>query len=242
MRVVLCFVSIVLIAISVWHLIIYRISGQSVIRDAALYTAYFKDSKLEDKLDDMSAEISFGNHVMAADWTPPPLLHIENYVSFIYITGTNIQYPVVRGENNSYYLNHSIYREKNAHGAIFMDYRNMTPFTQDYNTIIYGHNMRDNTMFGELNEILNNSEKSIIHIHYDGRATIWKVFASYMIDTESWIYDIAPSNNKDYLDSVAKISESVFPEEVYQSSNILTLSTCDVTGKYRVIVQAARLK
>ena len=173
MRIVLYLTSIILIAISVGNLITYKISSQNVTNDIELYEVHFKNSKLENILE----EISFDNNTLVVEWTPPPMFHIENYVNFIYITGTNIKYPVVRGENNSYYLNHSIYGEKNTHGAIFMDYRNMAPFTQDYNTIIYGHNMRDNTMFSGLNEIINNPENFMIHIHYHGTAAIWKAFA-----------------------------------------------------------------
>ena len=65
-----------------------------------------------------------------------------------------MEYPVVRSTNNSFYLNHSFDKSKNLAGWIFADYKNKFDNT-DKNIVIYGHNMRDDSMFGSLKNILN---------------------------------------------------------------------------------------
>ena len=67
---------------------------------------------------------------------------------YIEIKGTNINYPIVQSTDNDYYLNHLPNGEKNKMGSIYLDYRNND--FEDENTIIYGHNMNDGTMFSEL--------------------------------------------------------------------------------------------
>ena len=59
------------------------------------------------------------------------------------------EYPVVKGTNNSFYLNHCFDKSNNSAGWIFADYRNKFDNT-DKNIVIYGHNMRDGSMFGSM--------------------------------------------------------------------------------------------
>ena len=70
-------------------------------------------------------------------------------IAWIQIPALDISYPVAKGTDNAYYLHHMINGETNKSGSIFMDYHNQEDFT-DRNTIIYGHNMRDGSMFGTL--------------------------------------------------------------------------------------------
>lgn len=72
----------------------------------------------------------------------------EDYVAYLYIPDTEIEYPVVQ-RNNSYYLNHNFYGEKNAHGTIFLD-ENCS--TEDPVLLLHGHHMKDGTMFGSLKQ------------------------------------------------------------------------------------------
>ena len=70
-------------------------------------------------------------------------------VGWIVTKGTEIDYPVLRGKNNDFYLRHLLTSERNKLGSIFMDYRNHRDFS-DKNTIIYGLNMKDGSMFSSL--------------------------------------------------------------------------------------------
>lgn len=72
-------------------------------------------------------------------------------IAWIEIPGLEISYPVVQGRDNDYYLHHLITRENHKSGSIFMDFQNQEDLS-DRNTIIYGHNMKDGSMFGTLNQ------------------------------------------------------------------------------------------
>lgn len=72
-------------------------------------------------------------------------------IAWIEIPGLEISYPVVQGRDNDYYLHHLITGENHKSGSIFMDFQNQEDLS-DRNTIIYGHNMKDGSMFGTLNQ------------------------------------------------------------------------------------------
>jgi len=75
----------------------------------------------------------------------------NDVIGWLTVYGTNIDYPLVQAENNETYVNTSISGEKVLSGSIFLDYRNQSDFT-DFNSIIYGHHMDKQLMFGEIGE------------------------------------------------------------------------------------------
>ncbi len=80
-------------------------------------------------------------------------LALENpdIVAWIYCPDTPVSFPVVQGEDNDYYLTHLVDGQKNPSGSIFLDSRCSDDFS-DINSIIYGHNMKSDAMFGSLTE------------------------------------------------------------------------------------------
>ena len=70
-------------------------------------------------------------------------------VAWLTLDDTNIDYPVVKGSDNSYYLNRDALGEYSLSGSIFMDYRMASDFSSPY-SIIYGHNVRDGSMLSDL--------------------------------------------------------------------------------------------
>ena len=74
-----------------------------------------------------------------------------DYRCWIYNPGTQIDYPVVQSEDNSHYLKRMFNGDRNSAGTLFIDYRNLPDF-QDPNSLIYGHHMRNNSMFGTLTD------------------------------------------------------------------------------------------
>ena len=72
----------------------------------------------------------------------------SDYKFWINVQGTNIDYPVVQGSDNDFYLNHDFNKNYLPAGSIFLDYRN--DFQKDFNSVIYGHHMRNSTMFGQM--------------------------------------------------------------------------------------------
>ena len=111
-------------------------------------------------------------------------------VAWIKVNNTNIEYPVVKGRNNSFYLNHSFDKSKNSAGWIFADYKNKFDNT-DKNIVIYGHNMRDGSMFGSMLNILDtkwyeNEENTNITLYTENEKCIYKIFSIYKIESEDY--------------------------------------------------------
>src|SRR5574344_203257 len=111
-------------------------------------------------------------------------------IAWIKVFNTNIESPIVQTTNNSFYLEHSFNKTYNSSGWIFADYRNTVDDT-DKNTIIYGHNRKDGSMFGTLKNVLDSewyekeTNRNIIYIT-ENEKSIYEVFSIYKIEKENY--------------------------------------------------------
>lgn len=168
-------------------------------------------------------------------------------VAWIKINNTNIEYPIVKASNNSYYLNHSFDKSYNIAGWIFADYRNKFDDT-DKNIVIYGHNIKDGSMFGSLSEILkeewynNEDNRKIIFITQEGNYE-YKIFSIYQIENEEYYIKTQFNDNefKEFINIIKGRSNKNFTEEVDENDQILTLSTCANNNKFRIVVHAKKI-
>lgn len=169
----------------------------------------------------------------------------DETVAWIAVNNTNVKYPVVKTKNNEFYLNHSFDRSNNKAGWIFADYRNKFDGT-DKNIIIYGHNRRDESMFGSLKNILNsdwynNTENGNIILNTENENYIYKVFSVYKIEAEDYYIRTEFKNDEEFEEfakNLKKRSIKDFGVEVSKSDSILTLSTCANNNKNRVVLHA----
>ena len=172
----------------------------------------------------------------------------SDVVAYIKVNNTNIEYPIVKTSNNNFYLNHSFDKSKNSRGWIFADYKNKFDNT-DKNIVIYGHNMRDGSMFGSLKNILNeewynNAENMNITFLTENRNYIYKVFSIYKIESEDYYIKTNFKNDADYekfLNIIKNRSIKNFDVKLNVDDKILTLSTCANNNKYRVVLHAKKL-
>lgn len=165
-------------------------------------------------------------------------------VGWIKVEGTKVNYPVVQSDDNDYYLKHAFNGSSNAGGWIFADYRvDFENFGK--NTIIYGHNMNNKTMFGSIpsmlnSSYLNNSDNYYIKISTPTSNSVWKVFSIYTTPPE--VYYLKTNFRTEpydkFLNTIKGRSIYDFGIDVTTDDKILTLSTCDNTGTKRVAVHA----
>ncbi|MBQ3414386.1 MAG: class B sortase [Clostridia bacterium] len=166
-------------------------------------------------------------------------------VGWIKVNNTNIDYPIVRHNDNEYYLTHNFENSYNSSGWIFLDYRNNSEIL-DKNTIIYGHNRLNDSMFGTLKNALDSSwcdnyENRYISFSTTTNNYVAQIFSIYKIDVNTLS---VPNNFKDnedynkYLEDITSKSYYNFETTVDTSNNILTLYTCGDNSNYRVIVHA----
>ena len=172
------------------------------------------------------------------------LLEINNQVvGWIKIDETQINYPIVKGDDNSYYLNHDILKESSQNGWIFIDYRNNSDFS-DNNTVIYGHNIKSGIMFSDLTQIYNGKVNNDIYIYLKtGEVNRYSIYSCYMDkpDEESINTKIADTNLTSYMNKMKERSIRKYNVNIVLEKNI-TLSTCDSSGKKRIIVHGLRQK
>ena len=169
-------------------------------------------------------------------------------VGYLKVNGTNIDYVVVKGKDNEYYLSKNLEKKDNKSGWIFLDYKNKLDGT-DKNLIIYGHNTVDGSMFGSLRNVLkkewakdkNNGE--VIFVTESGM-TKYKVFSTYKIDNEEYYINTVFKSEKEYnkfLKTLKKRSYFDYGVNIENTDQILTLSTCSNQGKKRVVLHAIKV-
>lgn len=169
-------------------------------------------------------------------------------VAWLKVENTNIEFPIVQSNNNSYYLTHNFDKKYNVAGWIFADYKNKLDGT-DRNIVVYGHNMRDNSMFGSLKDVIteewyNNEENKYITFVTENDYQTYQVFSVYQIKTEDYYIKTEFKSNEftEFIDTITKRSKKDFGINVSKEDTILTLSTCANNNKYRVVLHSVRVK
>lgn len=162
-------------------------------------------------------------------------------VGWIYIPGTVVDYPVVQADNNSKYLNRTFYGKRNKAGAIFVDSRNKPDFTDD-NTILYGHNMNNKSMFHMLLKYAKQDfydNHKIIYYYTEDGVFEMRVFTAFTTKPVDSFTNINFSAKEDNLKTLAKRAVIQSDEHIDGDENIISLSTCAYGFKdARFVVQA----
>ena len=168
-------------------------------------------------------------------------------VAYLKVENTNVNYVVVKGNDNDYYLNHNFNKDYNVAGWIFADYKNKFDGT-DKNIVIYGHNMQDGSMFAELKEILTenwqNNEKKQITLVTEKETITYEIISSYSIEAEDYYIKTLFDNNMEFSEFLTTISKRSYYEynaNLNTSDKILTLSTCTGNGKGRIVIHAKQV-
>lgn len=150
--------------------------------------------------------------------------------AWIYIEGTNVNYPIVQGSDNDYYLKRMFDGTYNSSGSIFLDYRCAGDFS-DRHSIIYGHNMKNDSMFGDLVKYKDRSfydEHPIAVLVTPSAYYKLQFFSGYVSDNGSSAWDLGLDTAEQEL-WIKEIKErSCFESDHAPTSEdrIVTLSTC----------------
>ncbi|MBQ0098808.1 MAG: class B sortase [Oscillospiraceae bacterium] len=221
-RIIIAVIASVLIAFSAYKLI-------------TIYLDYKKGTDTYNEV--ASTVVTFTNEISTDDTDLPITVDFDelkkinpDVIGWLYCKDTQINYPVVQTDNNEYYLHNMINGEYNFAGTLFVDYRCEKDFA-GLNTIIYGHNMKNGSMFGDL-------PKYKAQDYYDAHPTMllltpdktYKVelLSGQVTASDSDAYDII-SKREDltkYLENA--VSQSFFKTDssVDDAEKIITLSTC----------------
>lgn len=133
----------------------------------------------------------------------------SDVIGWIVIEGTQVNYPVVQGNNNSYYLNHSYDKKWNSLGSIFADYQSSNDFT-DYNTFIYGHHTKNGSMFGELYKYMNKdfyNENNTFYLYTLNGNYEAEIFSAYLDSTISESYNQSFNSIEEFNSYIELVKE-----------------------------------
>lgn len=158
------------------------------------------------------------------DWKQ--LENINNdIIGWIKINNTNINYPILQDDDSLKYLKHSFNMEYNKHGSIFT--LNSKPFQEDV-TIIYGHNMRNGSMFSNLSKYMDKNffnEHSTIHIYTKNHNYKATIFSCYSIGIDEEERNIKLLNFLEEIEYYKKKSKH-YVNNIGEIDKIVKLSTC----------------
>lgn len=185
------------------------------------------DKMNTDETKETKQEISINFDLLAKEY--------NDIVGWLYSPDTVINYPVVQGKNNSYYVNHMPNEKKNSAGSIFADYRNILP-NNDFNYIVYGHNMKNNTMFGTLTDYKKqkyyDKHPNMYFITENGYYKV-ELFAGYVTksNSDAYIVNHTQETLKAYMEQIKRKSTFDSPVQYNEGEKIITLSTCSYESK-----------
>lgn len=154
-----------------------------------------------------------------------------DFKGWIYFPAVEVSYPVVQGEDNNYYLKHSFEDEKSNSGCIFMDC-GASPDWSDRNTFVFGHNMRNGSMFGTFKKLVDDPSlldaNPRFYIYTEDEVYTYEIFSYYMTKSDSNRYMVFSSdeNYDQYTSWAVENSNQAFDVDLSGRPNIVSLSTC----------------
>lgn len=169
----------------------------------------------------------------------------EDVIGWIYIEALDgISYPVVKGSDNSYYLHMTYEKNYNFAGTIFVDCENSGDFS-DCNTLVYGHNMKNGSMFGQLRKFSQDPEtykkSKYFWIFTPEKDYRYEIISAYTTGVNSDTYTLfkGPGTEfEEYLNTIVSRSEiQTEAENLNIKDKVVTLSTCTGNESTRFVVQ-----
>lgn len=249
--------------LTMFYIVVFLYSGFSLIK--YLYTYYEASKSLKEvqaiyettleSLDERAEEAASLTEGDYAKYTIRPqfgdLQEVNKKIfGWISVDGTKLDNPILQADNNEFYLEHNFKDGYSRAGSIFMDYRNDV-MNMNRNTILYGHAMKNGTMFGSLKNYLKqdyaNAHRTIyLDTLYEGYDV--EVFAAY--ETTIDFYYIETEFQTDeafgqFIEEVNKRSVIEMDVEVGLDDKIVTLSTCKdffASNDQRFVVQGKLVK
>lgn len=172
----------------------------------------------------------------------------KEIVGWLYIGALDVSYPIVQGEDNDFYLHRTFEKQDNFAGAIFVESENKGDFT-DPNTIIYGHNMNNGSMFGSLKRLTNEEL-------YKNDPYFWiltpvgnyryRMFSIHVTSVKGEVYTLFRGVDKKFTDWCGRMQEAsvvtIEKETFTLHSRVVTLSTCTGDASTRYVVQGLSIR
>jgi sortase B len=181
------------------------------------------------------------------DWDSLKAIN-EDIVGWLYVEGVDISYPIVHTTDDDYYLHRTFEKKDNFAGSIFVEYKNSGSFS-DPNTIVYGHNMKNGSMFGLLSHI-ESDETYKEHPWFwiltpDGNYR-YRMFSIRKAAVSDETYTLFMGTGQTFVDWCSDMYDdsdvSLQKPDFSLDSLVVTLSTCTSDSGHRFVVQGVAVK
>ena len=165
----------------------------------------------------------------------------EDIVGWLRISALDISYPVVQGTDNDFYLHRTFEKEDNFAGCIFLNADNKSDFT-DQNTIVYGHNMKNGSLFGKLKDFREEEDfnkSKYFWMFTDDLIYQYRIFSACVVNKTGLTYQTFFVNNEfdEFVNAAYESSEvDTSGVEVTRDDRVMTLSTCTGDDATRFVV------
>ena len=169
----------------------------------------------------------------------------EDIYAWIVVPGTQVDYPLLQSETDNYYLDYNLDHSKGYPGCIYTNQCNRKDFS-DYNTVLYGHNMKNLSMFGSLKKYKTEDfykDHHFFTIYTSECAYRYQIFAYYDVPETDEVYTVGFAPDDTFQKFIDKMKQKSYDDtgvNVTKDDHIMTLSTCSTTGK-RFVVHAVRI-
>ena len=201
-----------------------------------LVNIYLDYKEIDDKYGDIAEEYTTeedeGDNYLEINWTEL-LKRNKDVKAWIQIPDTNVNYPVLQGKTNDTYIHSDIDGKELKAGSIFIASENQNPF-QDINTVIYGHNMKNGSMFNNIKSYTKQDfadEHPYIYIYLpDGTVSQYKVVSAHIISDKSVLYNTNITNIQDFYKEVINKNDISVDFDQNSTQPVITLSTCTSGG------------
>ena len=172
----------------------------------------------------------------------------EDIYAWIVVPGTQVDYPLLQSETDNYYLDYNLDHSKGYPGCIYTNQCNRKDFS-DYNTVLYGHNMKNGSMFAQLKKFTQDEEtykkSKYFWIFTPEKNYRYEIISAYTTGVNSDTYTLFKGPGEEfekYLEKIRGYSEiRTDAEGMNIKDKIITLSTCTGNEATRYVVQGKRV-
>lgn len=199
---------------------------------------------------DTGQTLTAQENIQEPDYQPPEVDFQElksmnpDVIGWLDVEALDISYPIVQGKDNDYYLHRTFKGQENFAGSIFADAANAPDFS-DPNTIIYGHNMKNGSMFGTLRRLYDQEkykDSKYLWICTPEGKYRYEIFSLQYAEVTSDTYTLFSDHGDafaSYLENMRQRSQvDLGTEDLSENDYIVTLSTCTSDDQVRFVVQA----
>lgn len=227
---------------TIWIIVLVICLGVVIASAGYFINSYFESKKIEN----LRSEVATSSGQSATDKTDSTVAVPVDFdklkkvnpdiYAWISIPEVNVDYPILQNDgDNSFYLNHTVNGKQSVYGSIYTEDYNSKDFS-DFNTLVYGHNMKNGTMFGSLKKYRDAeffAKNRFITVYMPGRILKYEIFAAYTWDNKHILLTRnfeSEYNRTAYLEEIFAVRDmnSQINKDITVTADdrIITLSTC----------------